>query len=100
MPVSERVNRLYYGVFWEMRDVVSGERRSENMCVRISEWATTKPKIEALYGITPAYSKSLPNFGRATSLSNFMGVIRWLVSLVREEDRAEVILLVMHLLMV
>lgn len=98
ISACECVNRLYHDVYWEVRDVVSGERKSEKMRAGVSDWACTKPEIEARFGVTDSYSKSLANMDRAVSLANFMGVTRWLVSLVREEDRQEVRDLVMHML--
>lgn len=98
ISACECVNRLYHDVYWHLRDVVSGERKSEKMRAGVSDWASTKTEIMARFDVTDSYCKSLANMKRAVSFANFMGVTRWLVSLVREEDRQEVRDLVMHML--
>lgn len=100
ISAHECMNRLVEGIYWAVRDVLKGDRKSAKMPERKLHWANTKEKVVVNFGVSKFYFRSMTQYHRKMYLSDFLGLLHWLHSLVREEERDEVTRLVLHLLKV
>lgn len=95
----EILNRLVYDFFWEVRDELKGSRALGNLPEHEKSWCDAKRSIGERFGIAKSYLKSLQQMRRKSTLHDFLGVIHWMQSCVKEEYRQEVQDLLMDLLM-
>ena len=98
MSADECVNRLVHDFFWELRAYLRAERFLGNNPGEELHCPSDKREIASRYKISQAYFKSLEQMHRKVSLSDYIGVIRWMQSHVDESHREEVFRLVKDLL--
>ena len=90
MSANECFNLLLKDVFWSMRDELKADRYLGGLTNAEKHWDTNMEDIGPDYGLTSRYSKSLKKLKRAVSLSNYLGVVHWMESLVDEEYKPQV----------
>lgn len=98
MSVNESINRLVAEVFWAAKDVAKGNRALGKAPDYQKDWVYERKDLIARFHIRRAYLNKLQEMQRNVQMDDFSHVIQWLVSLVKEEYRDEVRLLVLGLI--
>lgn len=98
MSVNESINRLVAEVFWAAKDVAKGNRALGKAPDYQKDWVYERKDLIARFHFRRAYLNKLQKMKRNVQMDDFSHVIQWLVSLVKEEYRDEVRLLVMGLM--
>lgn len=98
MSVNESINRLAAEVFWAAKDVAKGNRALGKVPEYQKDWVYERKDLIARFRFRPAYLNKLQEMKRNVQMDDFIHVMQWLVSLVKEEYRDEVRLLVLGLI--
>lgn len=98
MSVNESINRLVKEVFWAAKDVAKGNRALGKVPEYQKDWVYERKDLIARFHFRPAYLNKLQKMKRNVQIADFIHVMQWLVSLVKEEYRDEVRLLVLGLM--
>lgn len=98
MSVNESINRLVAEVFWAAKDVAKGNRALGKVPDYQKDWVYERKDLIARFHFRPAYLNKLQEMKRNVQMDDFIHVMQWLVSLVKEEYRDEVRLLVLGLI--
>lgn len=98
MSVNESINRLVAEVFWAAKDVAKGNRALGKVPEYQKDWVYERKDLIARFRFRPAYLNKLQEMKRNVQMDDFIHVMQWLVSLVKEEYRDEVRLLVLGLI--
>ena len=97
MSVNESINRLVAEVFWAAKDVAKGNRALGKVPDYQKDWVFEREDLIARFHIRRAYLNKLQKMKRNVQMADFSHIMQWLVSLVKEEYRDEVRLLVLSL---
>lgn len=97
MSVNESINRLVKEVFWAAKDVAKGNRALGKVPEYQKDWVYERKDLIARFHFRPAYLNKLQKMKRNVQMDDFIHVMQWLASLVKEEYRDEVRLLVLSL---
>ena len=98
MSVNESINRLVAEVFWAAKDVAKGNRALGKAPDYQKDWVYERKDLIARFRFRPAYLNKLQKMKRNVQMADFSHIMQWLLSLVKEEYRDEVRLLVMGLM--
>ena len=98
MSVNESINRLVAEVFWAAKDVAKGNRALGKAPDYQKDWVYERKDLIARFHFRPAYLNKLQKMKRNVQMADFSHIMQWLLSLVKEEYRDEVRLLVMGLM--
>ena len=98
MSVNERINQLVKEVFWAAKDVAKGNRALGKAPDYQKDWVYEREDLIARFHIRRAYLNKLQKMKRNVQMADFSHIMQWLVSLVKEEYRDEVRLLVLGLM--
>lgn len=98
MSVNESINRLVAEVFWAAKDVAKGNRALGKAPDYQKDWVYERKDLIARFHFRPAYLNKLQKMKRNVQMADFSHIMQWLVSLVKEEYRDEVRLLVLGLI--
>lgn len=98
MSVNESINRLVAEVFWAAKDVAKGNRALGKAPDYQKDWVYERKDLIARFRFRPAYLNKLQEMKRNVQMADFCHIMQWLVSLVKEEYRDEVRLLVLGLI--
>lgn len=97
MSVNESINRLVKEVFWAAKDVAKGNRALGKVPEYQKDWVYERKDLIARFHFRPAYLNKLQKMKRNVQMDDFIHVMQWLASLVKEEYRDEVRLLILSL---
>ena len=97
MSVNERINQLVKEVFWAAKDVAKGNRALGKAPDYQKDWVYERKDLIARFHFRPAYLNKLQKMKRNVQMADFSHIMQWLLSLVKEEYRDEVRLLVLSL---
>ena len=97
MSVNESINRLVAEVFWAAKDVAKGNRALGKVPEYQKDWVYGRKDLIARFHFRPAYLNKLQEMKRNVQMDDFIHVMQWLASLVKEEYRDEVRLQVLSL---
>lgn len=98
MSVNESINRLVAEVFWAAKDVAKGNRALGKAPDYQKDWVYERKDLIARFHIRRAYLNKLQKMKRNVQMADFSHIMQWLLSLVKEEYRDEVRLLVLGLM--
>ena len=84
-------------VFWAAKDVAKGNRALGKVPEYQKDWVYERKDLIARFHFRPAYLNKLQKMKRNVEMDDFSHVMQWLASLVKEEYRDEVRLLVLSL---
>ena len=85
-------------VFWAAKDVAKGNRALGKAPDYQKDWVYERKDLIARFHFRPAYLNKLQEMKRNVQMADFSHIMQWLLSLVKEEYRDEVRLLVMGLM--
>lgn len=85
-------------MFWAAKEVAKVNRALGKVPEYQKDWVFERDPIIARFHIRKAYLYKLQEIRRNVQLEDFCHVMLWLESLVKEEDQAEVKLIVLGLL--
>lgn len=85
-------------VFWAAKDVAKGNRALGKAPDYQKDWVYERKDLIARFHFRPAYLNKLQKMKRNVQMADFSHIMQWLLSLVKEEYRDEVRLLVMGLM--
>ena len=85
-------------VFWAAKDVAKGNRALGKAPDYQKDWVYERKDLIARFHFRPAYLNKLQKMKRNVQMADFSHIMQWLASLVKEEYRDEVRLLVMGLM--
>lgn len=97
MSVNESINQLVAEMFWAAKDVAKGNRALGKVPDYQKDWVYERKDLIARFRFRPAYLNKLQKMKRNVQMADFSHVMQWLASLVKEEYRDEVRLLVLSL---
>lgn len=85
-------------VFWAAKDVAKGNRALGKAPDYQKDWVYERKDLIARFHFRPAYLNKLQKMKRNVQMADFIHVMQWLLSLVKEEYRDEVWHLVLGLM--
>ena len=85
-------------VFWAAKEVAKGNRALGKAPDYQKDWVYERKDLIARFHFRPAYLNKLQEMKRNVEMDDFSHIMQWLLSLVKEEYRDEVRLLVMGLM--
>ena len=85
-------------VFWAAKDVAKGNRALGKAPDYQKDWVYERKDLIARFHFRPAYLNKLQKMKRNVQMADFSHIMQWLLSLVKEEYRDEVRLLVLGLI--
>lgn len=85
-------------VFWAAKEVAKGNRALGKAPDYQKDWVYERKDLIARFHFRPAYLNKLQEMKRNVQMADFSHIMQWLLSLVKEEYRDEVRLLVMGLM--
>ena len=85
-------------VFWAAKEVAKGNRALGKAPDYQKDWVYERKDLIARFHFRPAYLNKLQKMKRNVQMADFSHIMQWLLSLVKEEYRDEVRLLVMGLM--
>ena len=84
-------------VFWAAKDVAKGNRALGKVPDYQKGWVYERKELIARFRFRPAYLNKLQKMKRNVQMADFSHIMQWLASLVKEEYRDEVRLLILSL---
>ncbi len=99
MSANECFNLLLKDVFWAMRGELKADRELGGLTEEEEGWDTNMEDIGPDFDLTSRYSKSICQVKRPLSFQNYLGVRRWMETLVDKEHKEELRMLVDGLLL-
>lgn len=85
-------------VFWAAKDVAKGNRALGKAPDYQKDWVYERKDLIARFRFRPAYLNKLQEMKRNVQIADFIHIMQWLLSLVKEEYRDEVWHLVLGLM--
>lgn len=85
-------------VFWAAKDVAKGNRALGKAPDYQKDWVYERKDLIARFHFRPAYLNKLQEMKRNVQIADFIHIMQWLLSLVKEEYRDEVWHLVLGLM--